>query len=177
MSNVSTEHTADLDAATLRAARAMLDAVFGPALTDEDWEHALGGVPALVWEGDELIVHGSVIQRRILHGGRALRAGYVEGVAVRADRQRRGHGGALMGALERVLRGAYELGGLGATDEGAGLYTARGWKRWEGPTYALTPDGVVRTEEDDGGVYVLPVSVPLDLSGELTCDWRDGDVW
>jgi len=31
--------------------------------------------------------------------------------------------------------------------------------------------------EDDGGIDVLPVSVPLDLSGELTCDWRDGDVW
>jgi len=34
-----------------------------------------------------------------------------------------------------------------------------------------------RTEEDDGGIYVLPVSAPLDLSGGLTCDWRDGDVW
>jgi aminoglycoside 2'-N-acetyltransferase I len=42
---------------------------------------------------------------------------------------------------------------------------------------ALTPDGVVRTEDDDGSVYVLPVAVPLDLSGELACDWRDGDVW
>jgi aminoglycoside 2'-N-acetyltransferase I len=35
----------------------------------------------------------------------------------------------------------------------------------------------VRTEEDDGTVFVLPVSAPLDLSGELTCDWREGDVW
>jgi aminoglycoside 2'-N-acetyltransferase I len=96
---------------------------------------------------------------------------------VRADRQRRGHGGALMAAVERVVRGAYDLGALGATDEGAGLYTARGWKRWEGPTSALTPAGVVRTAEEDGSVYVLPVGVPLDLSGELTCDWRDGDVW
>jgi aminoglycoside 2'-N-acetyltransferase I len=177
MSDVWTSHTADLDAATLRAARALLDGVFRPSLTDEDWDHALGGVHALVWEDEELIAHGSVIGRRILHGGRALRAGYVEGVAVRADRQRRGHGAAVMDALERVVRGAYELGGLGATDEGAGLYTARGWKRWEGPTYALTPDGTVRTAEDDGGVYVLAVSVPLDLSGALTCDWRDGDVW
>jgi hypothetical protein len=24
---------------------------------------------------------------------------------------------------------------------------------------------------------VFEVTVPLDLSGELTCDWRDGDVW
>ena len=39
------------------------------------------------------------------------------------------------------------------------------------------PAGVVRTEEEDGAVYVLPVATPLDLAGELTCDWRDGDVW
>jgi hypothetical protein len=24
---------------------------------------------------------------------------------------------------------------------------------------------------------VLPVAMELDLTGELTCDWRDGDVW
>jgi aminoglycoside 2'-N-acetyltransferase I len=35
----------------------------------------------------------------------------------------------------------------------------------------------VRTEDADGAVYVLELSVPLDLAGELTCDWRDGDVW
>jgi aminoglycoside 2'-N-acetyltransferase I len=177
VSEVRTAHTADLDAATLTAARALLDAVFGEDMTDEDWEHALGGIHALVWEDDELIGHGSVVQRRLLHGGRAVRTGYVEGVAVRADRRRRGHGAAVMEALERVVRGAYELGALGATDEGADLYTSRGWKQWQGPLFALTPAGVTRTEEEDGSIYVLPVAVPLDFSGELTCDWRDGDVW
>jgi aminoglycoside 2'-N-acetyltransferase I len=177
MSEVRTAHTADLDAATLTTARALLDAVFGEDMTDDDWEHVLGGVHALVWEDGELIGHASVVQRRLLHRGRALRTGYVEGVAMRADRRRRGHGAALMDALERVVRGAYEVGALGATDDGAGLYTARGWQRWQGPTSVLTPTGIRRTEEDDGCVYVLPVGVPLDLSGELTCDWRDGDVW
>lgn len=82
-----------------------------------------------------------------------------------------------MDALERVVRGAYELGALGTTDEAVALYEARGWRRWQGPTSALTPDGVVRTADEDGSVYVLPGSARLDLSGELTCDWRDGDVW
>jgi aminoglycoside 2'-N-acetyltransferase I len=177
MSEVHTAHTADLDAAALTAARALLDAVFGDELTDDDWEHALGGMHALLWEEDELIGHASVIQRRLLYRGRALRAGYVEGVAVRADRRRRGHGAALMEALERVIRGAYDLGALGATDEGAGLYTGRGWKQWQGSTSALTPTGVTPTEDADGAVYVLEAAVPLDLSAELTCDWRDGDVW
>jgi aminoglycoside 2'-N-acetyltransferase I len=35
----------------------------------------------------------------------------------------------------------------------------------------------VRTPDDDGAVWVLGLSAPLDLDGELTCDWRDGDVW
>ena len=177
MIEVRTAHTADLDAATLEAARALLDAVFEGELTDHDWEHSLGGVHALVWEGAELIGHASVIQRRLLHRGRALRTGYVEGVGVRADRRGRGHGAAMMEALERVVRGAYELGALGAADQAADFYAARGWALWQGPSSTLTPTGIVPTEEEDGCIYVLPVAVPLDLSGELTCDWRDGDVW
>ena len=177
MTEVRTAHTADLDDATLKAAHALLDVVFEGDLSDHDWEHSLGGVHALVWEGSEVVGHASVVQRRLLHGGRALRTGYVEGVGVRADRRRRGYAAAMMEALERVVRGAYELGALGATDQAADFYAARGWERWQGPTSALTPAGIARTEEDDGSVYVLPVGVPLDLEGELTCDWRDGDVW
>jgi aminoglycoside 2'-N-acetyltransferase I len=177
MADVRTAHTADLDAATLATARSLLDDVFEGEMSDHDWEHALGGIHALAWEGDELIGHASVVQRRLLHDGRALRTGYVEGVGVRADRRRRGVGGALMDALERVLRGAYELGALGATDDAVRLYTAHGWKRWEGPTSALTPEGIVRTVDADGAVYVLPLSTPLDVTGALVCDWRDGDVW
>jgi aminoglycoside 2'-N-acetyltransferase I len=175
--SVRTAHTVELDAATLSAARALLDDVFEGDMSDHDWEHSLGGVHALVWDGQELVGHASVVQRRLLHGGRALRAGYIEGVGVRADQRRRGLGAAMMEALERVVRGAYEVGALGATDESADFYAARGWKPWQGPTSALTPTGIARTEGEDGSVYVLPVEVQLDLSGELTCDWRDGDVW
>jgi aminoglycoside 2'-N-acetyltransferase I len=177
VTSLQTAHTADLEPAVLAAARQLLYDVFGDELEESDWEHALGGVHALLWEGDELIGHASVVMRRMLHAGRALRCGYVEAVAVRADHQRRGHGGALMEAVERVIHGAYDLGALGGTDEGAPLYLRRGWQLWDGPLFALTPDGVVRTADVDGAVYVLPVSAPLDLAGELTCDWRDGDVW
>jgi aminoglycoside 2'-N-acetyltransferase I len=69
------------------------------------------------------------------------------------------------------------LGALGATDEAASLYTGLGWRRWEGPTFALTPAGLQSTPEEDGSIYVLEVDCALDLRGELACDWRDGDVW
>jgi aminoglycoside 2'-N-acetyltransferase I len=178
MTAVRCAHTADLDPATLRAARTLLDAVFEGEMTDHDWEHALGGQHALVWEGSELIRHASVVQRRLVHDGRALRTGYLEGVGVRADRRGRGHGAALMDALERVVRGAYDLGALGADDDAAGFYAGRGWEPWRGPLSALTPSGTVRTPDEDGAVFVLvPAATPLNLDGELVCDWRDGDVW
>jgi aminoglycoside 2'-N-acetyltransferase I len=42
-------------------------------------------------------------------------------------------------------------------------------------TADIAPAGRVRTPDEDGAVYVLGEG--LDRSGELTCDWRDGDVW
>ena len=137
----------------------------------------LGGVHALVLDDGELIGHGSVVQRRLLHAGRALRTGYIEGVAVRADRRRQGHGALLMAVLERVVRSAYQLGALGASAEGGRLYASRGWQLWRGPSSAMTPDGIQRTADKDGIIYVLPVSVPVDVSGELTCDWRPAALW
>ena len=177
MHGVRVAHTADLDAATLEAVRAMLVEAFEGDFSPDDWEHARGGIHAIACEGDEAVAHASLVQRRLLHGGRALRAGYVEGVGVRADRRRHGLGAAVMAPLERLLRGAYDLGALGATDDGVRLYERQGWQRWRGPTSALTPRGIERTPDADGAVYVLVLDVPLDLDGELTCDWRDGDVW
>lgn len=177
MANVRIAHTADLDVITLEAARALLDDAFEGDFSDDDWDHALGGMHALIWEDVELIGHASVIQRRLLHGGHALRAGYVEGVCVRADRRRHGHGGELMAALERVIHAAYDLGALSSSAAALELYEARGWRRWQGRTFALTPEGIVRTEDGDESVFVLPTSAPLDLAGELVCDWRDGALW
>lgn len=85
MAEIRAAHTAELSAGELRAIRELLDAAFDGDFTDDDHEHALGGVHALAWERRELIGHGSVVMRRLLHDGRSLRAGHVEGVAVRAD--------------------------------------------------------------------------------------------
>jgi aminoglycoside 2'-N-acetyltransferase I len=174
---IRTAHTADLDAAKLRTVRALLDEAFRGGFDDHDFEHALGGIHALAYEGEALVGHASVVQRRLFHEGRALRAGYVEAVGVRPSHQGRGHAGAMMAALERIVRSAYELGALSATEAGASVYTGRGWLRWEGPTFALTPAGIVRTAGEDGAIHVLPVAAGLDLTAALTCDWREGDVW
>lgn len=176
MSPVSVVHTWQLPGDVRADLRRLLDEAFDGDFSDEDWAHSLGGVHALVRDGEELIGHGAVVQRHMVHAGRAVRVGYVEGVAVRAGHRRQGVGGAVMAALEDVVRGAYDLGALSASEEALEFYAGRGWRRWRGRTFALTPDGVRRTGEEDDGVFVLPVA-PVDLSGDLTCDWRDGDVW
>ncbi|MET9470128.1 GNAT family N-acetyltransferase, partial [Streptomyces sp. NPDC006544] len=98
----------------MRRVRELLDAAFEGDFGAEDFEHALGGMHALVYDGEELVAHGSVVQRRVVHAGRALRTGYVEAVAVRADRRRSGLGGVVMRSLEGVVARAYVLGALSA---------------------------------------------------------------
>jgi aminoglycoside 2'-N-acetyltransferase I len=171
-----TAHTADLGAAARSAIRDLLEASFED-FTDDAFENVLGGVHALISDDAELIGHASVVPRRMQYDGRSLRAGYIEGVAVRADRRREGHGHTMMDALERVVRSAYDLGALGASTDGARLYTARGWQQWRGPSAVMSPDGIRGTAGMDGAIYVLQVSVPLDTSRPLVCDWRDGSVW
>ena len=173
---IQVAHTHELSRAELAAARDLIDVVFGDA-TQEDWEHCLGGVHALAWDGKDLVAHAALVLRRLIYKGRALRTGYVEGVAVRRDRQRHGLGGAVMAELEAVIRSAYELGGLASSDEGLPFYAARGWQLWRGKTFAMTPAGVLRTADEDDAVFVLPVGEPLDLAQDLMCDYRDGELW
>ena len=170
-------HTSDLDHETREGAHQMVIDAFDGDFTDADWEHSLGGMHALICHHGALIAHGAVVQRRMLYRDTALRCGYIEGVAVREDWRGQGLGTAVMDALEQVLRGAYQLGALSASDVGRQMYTSRGWLPWQGPTSVLAPSGLVRTAEDDGGVFVLPMGIELDTTAAIACDWRDGDVW
>jgi aminoglycoside 2'-N-acetyltransferase I len=172
-----TVHTADLTPAELRAVRALLDAAFEGDFGDDDWDHGLGGMHVLVEDGAGPAAHGAVVMRRVRHGGRWLRAGYVENVAVRADARRTGLGGRVMAELERLVDRAYDLGALSASDDGARLYATRGWPLWEGRICALSPDGIVHLPDEEGALHVRPaLAGPLDPARELVFDWRDGDT-
>jgi aminoglycoside 2'-N-acetyltransferase I len=177
--SVTRAHSADVAWDDLVAVRQLLDDSFDDPFGDEDWEHTLGGIHVLVHEHGELVGHVAVVQRRLLHRDLAIRTGYVEGLAVRRDRRRRGHAGTAMNAAERVIRAAYDLGALSDGTGIEGFYERRGWMRWRGPTCVLAPTGMRRTEDDDGGILVLttPTSPELDTSEGIACDWRAGDVW
>ena len=127
MGDILLAHTGDLATSARLAARGLLYDVFDD-MTEADWEHCLGGVHAIAREGDAVVGHASLVMRRLMHGGRALRTGYVEGVAVRADHRGRGLGAALMAPLERLIGDAYEVGALGASDLAVSFYAHRGWQ-------------------------------------------------
>lgn len=176
MSQLVVAATADLPAGVLAASRALLFDVFDD-MAEDDWEHCLGGVHAVVLDGDEVLGHSSVVERRMTHDARDLRAGYVEGVGVRLDARGRGHGAAMMDALEGLIGREFDLGALGSTDEGLTFYGRRGWQVWRGELSVAAVDEVRPTPEEHGGVLVLRTRAALDLDGTLTCDWRNGDVW
>ena len=170
-------HTADLDGETLHSAHQLLIDAFEGDFSEDDWEHTLGGMHALICDHGALIAHAAVVLRRLMYRGAPLRTGYIEGVAVREDWRERGLGTALMDGAEQVIRGAYQLGALSPSEPARRLYLNRGWIPWKGPTSVLSPAGPTRTPDDDGTVFVLPVDVKLDPTADLACDWRSGDVW
>jgi aminoglycoside 2'-N-acetyltransferase I len=170
-------HTADLDSETRQNIRQMVTEAFAGDFTENDWDHTLGGMHALIWRHGAIIAHAAVVQRRLIYRGHALRCGYLEGVAVREDWRGQGLAIALLDAVEQVMRGAYQLGALSSSPRARRLFTSRGWLPWRGPTSVLAPTGPTRTPDDDGTVFVLPVGISLDSFADLMCDWREGDVW
>jgi aminoglycoside 2'-N-acetyltransferase I len=170
-------HTADLDSEARQGVYQMVTEAFAGDFTENDWEHALGGMHALICHHGAIIAHAAVVQRRLLYRGNPLRCGYVEAVAVREDWRGQGLVHALLDGVEQVMRGAYQLGALSSSARARTLYSARGWLPWRGPTSVLAPTGPTRTPDDDGTIFVLPVGISLDTSADLICDWRAGDVW
>ncbi|MER5359957.1 GNAT family N-acetyltransferase [Streptomyces sp. NPDC002785] len=167
-----TTHTHRLTPAALDEIRVLLDTAFEGEFSAEDWDHALAR------DDSGLLAHGSVVQRRVIHEDRSYRVGYVEAVAVRADRRREGLGGRVMAALEQVVDGAYVFGALSASAAGAALYVGRGWKVWPGRIAVQGRHGVEMLPDEEGSTYVrggAGRALPR-VSGTLIFDWRDGDV-
>lgn len=170
----------DLRAREVAALRRMFDAAWAndeEPFTDQDWDHAVGGVHFILEKDGEMRAHASVVERELHAGEHRLSAGYVEAVAAWPAHQRRGFGTAVMREVGAYLDRMYALGALD-TDR-TGFYEPLGWVVWRGPTFVRTESGLVRTPEEDGAVLVrlTPTSPKLDLSAPISCDWRPGAVW
>lgn len=145
--------------------------------TDEDWDHALGGLHFILEDSEAIVAHASVVERELHASGCRLATGYVEAVATWPRHQRRGYGSAVMREVDEYIDQTFQLGAL---DTGSSAFYERlGWVAWRGPTFVRTDSGLIRTPEEDGNVLVrlTPRSPELDLSAPISCDWRPGDVW
>lgn len=165
-------------AATRLALRDLWDRAFGDRFTDDDAEHAYGGVHVLVRSGGEIVGHASAVPRRLRFGdGPWRRVGYVEAVAVDPAWQRRGVGRTAMERLHEEIALRWPVAML-STGRATEFYESLGWERWRGPSYTEIATGAV-PDDEHGGLMILRLdrSVVPDLSVAVTCEDRPGDAW
>lgn len=167
--------TDDLPRDVRTAVRTLLEGSFAD-FTEDDWRHALGGRHVVATDGS-LVAHAALVERTIEVGDRALRAGYVEGVATAADRRGGGAGSAVMRRVAEMIDVDHELGALST---GAHRFYERlGWERWLGPSFVRHGEELVRTPDEDDGIVVLRGGRTgvLDLTLPIVCEGRAGDDW
>ncbi len=172
--------TTELTASEIRRTRELLWAAFASdddGFTEDDWQHATGGVHFLLELDARIVGHAAVVERELHVAGRPVRTGYVEAVATHPDLQGKGLGTRLMLDVTAYVRQGFELGALGTGRHR--FYERLGWVRWRGPSSVRAEEGIRATPDEDGYILVLPTpsSPELDLTAPISCDWRPGDVW
>ena len=173
--------TAELTSSETTAIRSLMRVAFGTdeeeRFSDDDWQHALGGVHFVLELDRDIVAHASVVEREIHVGDQAFRTGYVEAVATDPARQGVGLGSIVMTDATEYINERFDLGGLGTGRQS--FYGRLGWKIWAGPSSVRAADGDQPTPDDDGSIMVLetPTTPSLDLAAPISCDWRPGDVW
>jgi aminoglycoside 2'-N-acetyltransferase I len=145
--------------------------------TEDDWQHAIGGIHFLLEVDGRIVTHASVVERELHVDGRHIRTGYVEAVATAPAHQRLGYGSAVMREVGSYVAENFELGALGTGSQA--FYERLGWQIWRGPAYVRAVEGDQRTADEEGYILVLllPSSPALDLTARISCEWRPGDVW
>jgi aminoglycoside 2'-N-acetyltransferase I len=169
----------DLRPEELASLRALFEASWADeeGFTEQDWDHAVGGVHFILEEGGGIASHASVVERRIHTGGHELATGYVEAVATWPNARGRGYGSEVMREVDEYIDQTFQLGALSTARHG--FYERLGWLLWKGPTFARRGSELIRTDEEDGNILVrlTPTSPELDLSAPIGCEWRSGDLW
>lgn len=168
----------EVDATTRVALRALWARAFGDRFSDDDADHAYGGVHILMYDGGQLVGHASAVPRRLKFGRGPWRTvGYVEAVATDPNCHGEGIGQSMMQRLHAEIAGRWPVALL-STGRAAGFYEALGWERWQGLSYTRTAQGVM-PDGEHGGLMVLRLGRSLvpDLSVDVTCEDRSGDAW
>lgn len=132
--------------------------------------HLLGSV------GDRLVSQALWVTRFLQPGTLPpLRTAYVEMVATAEAYRSRGYASALMRRLAEEVRD-FDLAAL--CPSSPGYYARLGWELWRGPLFIRTPEGLLRSPEDEEVMILqLPKTPDLDLTASLSAEWREGELW
>jgi aminoglycoside 2'-N-acetyltransferase I len=167
-----------IDVRTRAGLRMLWDRAFGGRFTDDDADHAYGGVHVLARDGDRLIGHASAVPRQIRFGGETWQSlGYVEAVSVDPARQGEGIGRRMMERLQVEICSRWPAAML-STGRATRFYELLGWEQWQGLSYTETVTGVV-VDGHHGGLMILRLEPPIvpDTSVGVTCENRSGRAW
>ena len=165
-----------LDATQHHAIRVLLNAAFDHEFSDEDNDHAAGGVRVIAMDGAQIVGHAAVVARTITIAGTPHTVGYVEGVAVLPSYQGQGIGAQIMRQITDMAQRDFEIAML-STGE-IDFYAKFGWQRFVGQSFVDEHGTIIRTAAEDEGLMVLTHLHHLNQPGVAwVCDWRTGDVW
>jgi aminoglycoside 2'-N-acetyltransferase I len=165
-----------LTATQHQAIRALLDEAFADEFSDEDNDHAAGGVRVIASDGDQIVGHAALVARSITIAGTPYRVGYVEGVAVVPARQGQGIGAQIMRQITDMARRDFVVNMLSTGEHD--FYAKFGWQRFVGHSFVDNHGTIIRTADEDEGLIVYTTRTQLNQPGVAwVCDWRTGDVW
>ncbi len=168
----------DIDPTTRAALRGLWRHAFADRFSDDDADHAYGGVHVLAYEQGDVVGHASVVPREIRFGDAPWRTiGYVEAVAVDPHHQGRGLGRLVMTRLQREIDRRHEVAML-STGRATGFYERLGWECWQGRSFTQTGSGA-HPDGEHGGLMIRRAASDLvpDLTVDVTCRDRAGDAW
>ena len=168
--------TNQLTTTQLSELRHLLEQTFGPRYDEVAWQHCLGGTHFLLRYNGELVSHVSLVPRLFEQAGRRLNGVYGESMVTIPNLQGKGIGTIIAAMATADILLHYELGAFAASKYH--FYERLGWRKWAGPTYVADESGRRPAAPDRGAVMALiPPGGGIDLSGDLTTDWRPGDIW
>lgn len=171
---IQIKHTTELGLEEKRVIYEFLKEIYGE-YSEGDFSTCLGGLHIIAYENNEIVGHGALIQRQLVVNGKPLKAGYVESMAVRSDKQRQGIGKLLMLEINQLIKMTYQIGALSQSEEGEGLYLNSGWIKMKPPFYEFTINGIEKSDEISVMIYDL--TNMLNVVSKLIIDCRIGDSW
>jgi aminoglycoside 2'-N-acetyltransferase I len=122
----------EVDATTRAALRELWHQAFGDRFSDDDADHAYGGVHVLMFDGARLVGHASAVPHRLSFDRDPwLLVGCAEAVATYPYRQGEGIGRDMMQRLHAEIAARWPVALL-STGRATGFYEAQGWERWRG---------------------------------------------